>query len=611
MFDRAGFADTCAQRANLIEWLPFKEGQSVVIPQTAPAAVLEMLRAKKVQLQVMSEAHVEKLALNPGKGSLDYVVLLGMEINARILAGLYRKLKPEGRLVVLLHNRYGMNYLAGKPAYPAREGQYYAAVEGSPTGEHREALTAAKSSFYSLAGVVKLFEEAGIQRYSRYYLDPDNDFTANIYSDAYLPKAGDINKRSCNLTYDRMMVFDEVAAANQAIQEGMYSVFANEYLLVTGAPLPQVMVRYSNDRAADCQIRTEIYCNETGAEVRKIPMKPEGAAHLQRMEDTYKLLCEQYDSSVFTIVPCSWNGSYAVFPFVEGTSLSECMKGALQKGDLGAVFELFHSFLNRLRSGKAGKFTNYDFIFNNILIQDDRWQVIDYEWTVNRFVPAEELAFRAAYCFSLEQKDFPLGDICQILGFEESRVKQLIAQETAYQQSITAGQASLESLCAEQGGDVYTREALLRSMELSTGDSRVQIYADSGKGFCEEQSYFIEHAMNRYDEMELNLQISAGMKALRIDPCEEPCLVQIKRLWWNGEEQFLDRQITTNGVKGKGGKNSYAEYVFATRDPNFTISLEKLSDSDKSHNEIRLQLEIHKISLQLANTLTKSIKRIL
>lgn len=638
MFDRAEFADTCPQRANAIEWIPFKEGEAVVIHNTAPSAIIEMLRAKKVQLQVLSDAHVEKLAMNPGKGSLDCIVLIGMEVDARFLAGLYRKLKPEGRLIVLLHNRYGMSYFAGKPAYPSYGEQYFAAIEGKEDAAKAffdKAGKTGRSNFYSLKGVEKLLEEAGIRSCTRYYLDPDGDFATNIYSDAYLPKAGDCSKKVSNLTYDRLAMFDEVLAYNQAAQDEMYPFFANDYLLVTGAPLPQVMVRYSNDRAPEYQIKTEICRTEMRQGVaslseqagkaagqaatmwpkklvvRKTPLHVEGVEHVQRMEQTYRVLCQQYDSSVFSIVPCNWNGESVSFPFVKGVALAECMKRALQKGDHATVFELFHTFLNKLRAGKADGFTNYDFIFNNILIEDDNWQVIDYEWTVNKAVPAEELAFRAAYCFSLEHSNFPFEDICVILGLDEVKVQQLVEQETAYQQSITGGQASIESLCAEHGGDVYSREALLRGLELSTQDNRVQIYEDNGKGFSEEQSYFVEHALTHYDEMELNLQVPVGLKALRIDPCEEPCLIQIKRLWWNGEEQFLDKQIVCNGSKGKGAKNSYPEYIFATRDPNFTVSLEKLTDSDKSQNDLKLQLEIHKISLQLANTLTKSIKRIL
>jgi hypothetical protein len=391
----------------------------------------------------------------------------------------------------------------------------------------------------------------------------------------------------------------------------MYPIFANDYLLVTGPELGQAMIRYSNDRAAAYQIKTEMYMTDFGMEVRKTALHPQGKEHLVKMAQTYQVLSQQFDKSVFKFVPCEWDGSCLKSPFVKGVTLSELMKTALAKGDVDTVFTWFHEFLNKLRQSKTIAFSNYDFIFGNILIDEDVWQIIDYEWTVPEAVPAEELAFRAAYCFSLEHKEFPFDDICKILNFDANKVQQLISKETAYQQSITGSQVSLGSLCEEYGGDIYTKEALLRALEISTQDNRVQVYEDSGKGFSEERSYFVEHALTRCDEMELTLSVATGMKALRVDPCEEPCLVQIKHLWWNEEEQFLDKQIIVNGTKGKTGKNCYPEYVFATRDPNITISLEKLPTGNKSFDELKLQLEIHKISLQLANTLTKSMKRII
>lgn len=598
MFDRAAYANTCPQRANFIEWLPFKEGQSVVIPSTAKESVLDMLKAKKVQLQVMSPAHIEKLALNPGKGNLDFILLLGMEVDSTMLAGLMRKLQPEGRLVVHIYNRYGMSYFAGKPA---GNNKYYAGIEGGQ---------ASKSTFYSLKGLERLLDEAGIAEYTRYYLDPDGDYATHIFSDAYLPKAGDIVNKLCNVTYDRLQMFDETLAFQQAIAEEMYPIFANDYLIVTGKTPEQGMVRYANDRAPKYQVKTEIYAAEGNWEVRKTALTPESDAHIRQMAQAYDILCTQY-AGMFTIVPCIYKDGVVVSPFVKGTSLSELMKQALQKGDLEQVFTLFHTFLGKLRAGRQISFSNYDFVFGNILIDGDDWQIIDYEWTVSEYVPAEELAFRAAYCFSLEYPLFPLEDICQILNFSKRDVQRLIQKEWDYQQKVTDGEMSIHTLCDRYGGDIYTREALVRSLELSTEDQPVQIYEDSGRGFSEEQSYFVEHAMTGHDELELTLKVSVGMKALRIDPCQEPCVVQIKKLWWNGTEQYLDKQITTGGMKGKGSKNSYAEMVFATKDPNFTISLDKLVNVDGSQNELKLQLEIHKVSLQLANTLVKSMKRII
>ena len=595
--DRAGFANTHPMRANFIEWLPFEEGQSIVVPNSVKAPVLDMLKAKKVQLQVLSLAHIEKLALNPGTGALDYILLLGMEVNAAIVKGLMRKLKPEGRLVLQLHNRFGMSYFAGKPA---DFNDYYAGVEH----------TAGKSAFYSLQGLENLLADAGVENYNRYYLDPDSDYAVHVFSDAYLPKDGDIVNRLTNVNYDRLQMFDEAMAFGAAIKDKMYPVFANDYLIVTGTALPQAMVRYSNDRACAYQMKTEILVAEDGFEVCKTALCQDGEAHLKQMEASYHKLTEQYEG-VFAIADCKYENGKLLFPFVKGESLSAKMEAALSQNNLEMVFDLFHAFLRKLRAGKAMEFANYDFIFGNILVDGDTWNVIDYEWTVNESVAPEELAFRAAYCFYLEHNDFPFDDICDILDLDKKEVARLIQKERDYQNKVTDGAASLSVICDTEGGDVYTKEVVLRALELSTNDNRMQVYEDRGNGFSEERSYFVEHALKNHSEAELFLVVPAGMKALRIDPCEEPCIVQIKKIWWNDKEVYLDNKITSNGIKGKGSKNSYAELVFATSDPNFTILLAGLENADASKNEFKIQFELHKISLQLANSLQKSVKRII
>ncbi len=596
MFDRVEFANTSPQRANVIEWLPFEEGQSVVVPNTVKKPVLDMLKSKKVQLQAMNPSHIEKLALNPGTGNLDYIIVLDMEVNSAIVAGLMRKLKPSGRLVLQLHNRYGMSYFAGKPA---SDGDYYAAIEAKDDK---------KTAFYSLKGLEKLLKSAGIEQYNRFYLDPNSDYAVHIFNDNYLPKTGDVVNNLCNLTYDRIQMFNEASALEGAAKDEMYPIFANDYLIVTGEALPQRMVRYSNDRAGAYQIKTELYETEDGLLVSKTALCADGENHIRNMEQSYHTLSEQYEG-VFAIAPCEYQGGKVVFPFVKGISLASKMQEALKNNDTEQVFDLFHAFLNKLRQAKKLDFSNYDFVFSNLLIDGDTWHVIDYEWTVSEYVPAEELAFRAAYCFSLEHPDFPFADICQILEFDEREVQRLMHKERMYQSEVTDGQPSLATVCAEHGGDVYTKEMMLRALELATPDQKMQIYLDSGKGFSEEQSYFVERAMTGHSEACLTLKVPVGMKSLRIDPCEEPCIIQIKKLWWNGVEKFLDHDITTNELKGKANKNGYAEMIFATRDPNFTILLEKLENVDSSQNELKIEFEIHKVSLQLANTLQKSVKR--
>lgn len=595
--DRERVVNTHPMRANFIEWIPFEAGKSVVVPNTVKEPVLEMLKAKNLQLQVLSPAHIEKLALNPGTGALDYILVLGMEVNEAIVKGLMRKLKPDGRLVLQVHNTFGLSYFAGKPAGFQ---DYYGAIEKATE----------KSAFYSLRGLEQLLKNAGVEAYNRYYLDPDSDYAVHVFSDAYLPKAGDIVKRVYNANYDRLMMFEEADAFAHAVKDDMYPVFANDYLIVTGDKLPQAMVRYSNDRAGAYQMKTEILALESGFEVRKTALSKEGDAHLRQMEASCQKLATQYEG-VFAIAPCTYEAGKLTFPFVNGETLSAKMEEALKQEDIETIFDLFHAFLRKLRAGKTMDFANYDFVFGNILIDGDVWNVIDYEWTVDEAVKAEELAFRAAYCFYLEHKDFPFSDICDILGFDTKEVERLIGKESDYQNQVTAGADSLSMICTKEGGDVYTKEMLLRALELATSDNRMQVYEDQGTGFSEAHSYFVSQALTSATEATLSLKVSAGMKALRIDPCEEPCIVQVKKVYWNDQEVYIDNKITSNGVKGKGGKNSYAELIFATSDPNFTIALSQLENAVGSQNTIQIQFELHKISLQLANTLQRSVKRII
>ena len=41
------------------------------------------------------------------------------------------------------------------------------------------------------------------------------------------------------------------------------------------------------------------------------------------------------------------------------------------------------------------------FIFPNILVDGDKWHIIDYEWTFEKHIDAKEIAFRAFYNYTL------------------------------------------------------------------------------------------------------------------------------------------------------------------------------------------------------------------
>lgn len=597
MFDTAAFFNTSPLRANCLEWLPIEPGQSVLTHDSVSEAVLTMLKNKGARVEALSDSQLERMGRNPARGNMDYIILMGVKTDVSMLSNFYKKLKNTGRLILGMHNRFGASYLAGQPAH---QDDYFGALE-SPVCE--------KSDFCSLKKLRQMLHDAGIPSFSEYYPYPDMVFTTNIYSDRYWPKSGDFHLSTRNFIYDKLELFSPNRLWEQALYEGIYPETANDFLIVTGRRLPQVMIRYSNDREKAYRIKTEIMDTELGFFVRKSACAPEAVAHLHQMAENRKRLCTQYDEEAFHFIECETFEEGISFPFVKGTPLSELFIKKLQSQNREELFGLFDEFLGRLCQGRAAGFTNYDFIFSNILIDGDVWNVIDYEWAKERDTAPDELAFRAAYCFSLEYQEFPLEEIGERLGFSEKKQAYLIEQETVFQREITGEEKALDSLLSQYGGDTVNRETVLRALILNPGDSGVQIYEDYGEGFSEEQSYGLPQCFTEYGQMTVSTVIPEGIRRLRIDPLTEPCIVQIKRVYIEEQEIYAEKGIQINGIKGKAAKNSYPEYIFATDDPNIVLDWGKLSEGREAL--LTLEMEVHSISLHLANTLAKSVKRII
>lgn len=117
-------------------------------------------------------------------------------------------------------------------------------------------------------------------------------------------------------------------------------------------------------------------------------------------------------------------------------------------------YRLFDKYLALISYGEEAEVADYDLIFANILVDGDRWTVIDYEWTVEKQVPSSEIAFRAVYCYVLEEEkrnkldlDFLLAKLK--ISQEQARVYQ--EQEKKFQKQVTGKRKSMGELRAAMG----------------------------------------------------------------------------------------------------------------------------------------------------------------
>lgn len=305
----------------------------------------------------------------------------------------------------------------------------------------------------------------------------------------------------------------------------------------------------------------------------------------------------------FSENPKSRQPVFVSFPYIEGRTLEELLDECLEKEDLDGFYALFDEYLERIGEGEDQPVADYDLIFSNILITPEgEWHVIDYEWTFAKEVETKEIAFRAIYCYLLENEKrnkLNLDTLLDKLQITQADAELYRKQERAFQQYVTGKRLSMSQIREQINQPVYSLDALESISPAEKRKGQLQIYEDKGDGFKEDYSYFPEErdaeepgaygsegAAVSQGPKTYTVISAGGLKGLRIDPCSDRCIVWLKEVKWNGEVLPLKgKHFSHNGFRI--GENTYA---FHTEDPGFTILLGEIKQQDKNVLQISLQV---------------------
>ncbi len=245
--------------------------------------------------------------------------------------------------------------------------------------------------------------------------------------------------------------------------------------------------------------------------------------------------------------------------------------------------------------------------FSNILVDGDNWTVIDYEWTMRKQVPAKEIAFRAVYCYILEEEKrnkLDLDLILKKIGVSQQTAEEYRQKEKRFQKQVTGKRKSMGEICAAIGNKSYDAKALVEHYQQKKRKERIQVFYDRGEGFHEEDSCYLEEVYQ--DERNILAEISFGRNvvSLRIDPAESICMVKIAELMLNNSEVPLKKKyIETNGKNVREGC-----IIFDTADPNLTIKVSEFPLMNK--NILTVKMEISLVSASMAEDVMQAVKKI-
>ena len=246
-------------RENLLEWYDFGEGKSLLEVGAGCGGITGLfcrkcdrvvaidLSKRRSMINAYRNKNVDNLEIMVGNfediridEKFDYVTLIGvLEYSiyyiesASPFVDMLKKarsyLKPGGKIIIAIENKYGIKYWAG--AREDHTGKLMDGIMGYPEVE--------RVRTFSKEGLEDLLRKAGMKSYEFYYPLPDYKMPTEIYSQNYLPKEYPFATNSPNYDRDRYSFFDEGMVMDELIREGKFEMFANSYLIFCDGGQPQ------------------------------------------------------------------------------------------------------------------------------------------------------------------------------------------------------------------------------------------------------------------------------------------------------------------------------------------------------------------------------------
>lgn len=241
------------RRQNILEWYDFKDNETL-LEVGAGCGAITGLFLKKLKKVVAIEISKKRSLINANRnkkyenleilvGNLndmeisekfDYITLIGVLEYSRgftnsetpeitFLEKLKKYLKPNGKIIIAIENKFGLKYWAG--AREDHTGKYFDGIQGY--------LETKNVATYSKTELEKILKKSGFSDLEFYYPFPDYKMPEMIYSDYYLPKIGDLRNLVHNYDMTRYIFFDEGVVYDQLIKDANFQKFSNSFLVIS------------------------------------------------------------------------------------------------------------------------------------------------------------------------------------------------------------------------------------------------------------------------------------------------------------------------------------------------------------------------------------------
>lgn len=368
--------------------------------------------------------------------------------------------------------------------------------------------------------------------------------------------------------------------------------------------------KFSNEREGRFNIRTDIVKDEEGNKyIIKSATEKESQQHVDNLIKWNQGLLKSFEGTVFVPNKAEKIEKGVKLEFLQGKTLEEVLDECINEDKRIQAFEIIDKYVSEIRKAfgkdkfeKSADFqkifgdvklaeglrgnavVDIDLIFQNIIVDNETWNVIDYEWTFECCVPVNFVIYRALFYFTYmveKRKKFLGGDIYQKCGITDVEVEVYAEMEKKFQMYVSGNGKSLIELQNEVGKRKIRMDEILCSAQNSEAINTIQIYQDTGNGWEESKSCFIRFKPYAEEIHVIDFAVERNVRAIRIDPALKSCAVEVSKFYSNDDENANINYIT-NGFCLKQNV-----ILFEKDDPQIIIT-EVEKDIRRIHLELRI-----------------------
>lgn len=632
-------------RKNIVSWIPFQKKAKILEIGSGCGAITGALAQKGTHVDCVElsrkrslinanrNKNYEGITIKVGNferiepyldQDYDVITLIGVWEYAGVyltssepfgdfLDLLKKHIKPNGKIIIAIENRFGLKYWAG-----CREDHTAAFFEGL------EGYTKSNSAVtFGRNEMKQMFEKKGL--YSQFYYPyPDYKIPFQIFSDDFLPQSGMLSDNNKNFDHDRMVLFDEEKVYDSIIENGMFPFFSNSFLVILSLQDLEktedkvIYSKYSNERIEKFQIRTDIIKEIQGKKlVKKYPMHTKAEKHISNIYDLYIEFQSRYKNKPFAFNVCETQGKAVSFEYIQGDNLEKQLKNLIAQGKqqeakrrIDKVVDIVKTMVNTtFEETEAFKRVfgdcpfegipavcgaDIDLTFGNIIYKEDKCDIIDYEWSFMFPVPVNYILYRMLYDQAPEE--IKKWNLCEEYGISSQEQEIFHRMERHFMENyVYYNRYVLSGSQIIKPKFVVNDELLKKCMNQ---DTCVKVYYDYGKGLSEENVAYFPYS----EDMENTIEIPMNDKMIgvRIDPMEHSGIVSIKELKAMTELGEYTPEFELNGFL-----TDQNDCFYDTDDP--WIYMKHLKENTKI---ICLKFEVNKMEKSLVEKLEDQYRKL-